>query len=67
MSENNITSLDSTSFRGMRMMRRLYFNHNQITTIGRRTFDSVQRQVMNKEIIILAGVERVIYIKFSIN
>ena len=45
LSENNITRLDSSSFRGMRMMRRVYFNYNQISNIGRRTFQSLKREV----------------------
>ena len=45
LSENNITRLDSSSFRGMRMMRRVYFNDNQISNIGRRTFQSLKREV----------------------
>ena len=47
LSENNITRLDSSSFRGMRMMRRVYFNDNQISNIGRRTFQSLKREVQS--------------------
>ena len=71
LSQNNITSLDSPSFRGMRYLRwsivvlncilcivliycialyycndfirRLYFDFNQISQIGRRTFQSLKR------------------------
>ena len=37
LEKNNLTKLDSNSFRGMRFMRRLYFNDNQIRSV-RNTF-----------------------------
>ena len=33
LEKNNLTKLDSNSFRGMRFMRRLYFNDNQIRSV----------------------------------
>lgn len=43
LAKNNLTKLDSTSFRGMRFMRRLYFDDNQISSIGRQTFQAMGR------------------------
>ena len=43
LGENNITKLDANSFRGMRFLRRLYFEDNQISQIGRQTFQSAKR------------------------
>jgi hypothetical protein len=42
MGSNSITRLDGNSFRGMRFMRRLYFENNQISTIGRQTFQNLR-------------------------
>jgi hypothetical protein len=43
MGENSISRLDGNSFRGMRFMRRLYFENNQISTIGRQTFQNLRQ------------------------
>jgi len=43
MGSNSISRLDGNSFRGMRFMRRLYFENNQISTIGRQTFQNLRK------------------------
>lgn len=40
---NDITKIDSNSFKGMRFIRRLYLSDNKISNVGRGTFDSVSR------------------------
>ena len=42
MGSNSIGRLDGNSFRGMRFMRRLYFENNQISSIGRQTFQNLR-------------------------
>jgi hypothetical protein len=43
MGGNSISRLDGNSFRGMRFMRRLYFENNQISAIGRQTFQNLRQ------------------------
>lgn len=43
LSFNEIKKLDSTSFRGMRFLRRLFLSNNLISDVGRGTFGSLQR------------------------
>lgn len=43
LSYNKIRKLDSSSFRGMRLIRRLFLSDNNITDIGRGTFDTLGR------------------------
>jgi hypothetical protein len=42
LESNNLTRLDSNSFRGMRAMRWLYFDHNQIAVVGRQALQAFQ-------------------------
>jgi hypothetical protein len=42
LESNNLTRLDSNSFGGMRTMRWLYFDHNQIAVVGRQALQAFQ-------------------------
>ena len=41
LESNNLTRLDSNSFGGMRAMRWLYFDHNQIAVVGRQALQAL--------------------------
>lgn len=43
LNHNKLQKLDSNSFRGMRLIRRLLLSDNNITDVGRGTFDSLGR------------------------
>ena len=43
MANNKIKKIDANTFRGMRFLRRLFLNDNEIVDVGRGTFGSVTR------------------------
>lgn len=43
ISHNKLRKLDPNTFKGMRMMRRLYMSDNNIAEVGRGTFESLSR------------------------
>lgn len=43
LNSNKIRKLDSNTFRGMRLLRRLYLSNNRINDVGRGTFSTITR------------------------